>query len=283
MLELLGRFAARHRVDVMAFCLMSNHYHLFIRTREANLARAMQWLNGVYTNRFNRRHGRSGHLLQGRYKAVVVADDSHWHTLSAYVHLNPVRAGMVDDPGKYEWSSFRDYTRSKSRFAWLEPGPVLAAYGSNDAARRRNYRRRVIALSGRPPSFWEDIRDAIFLGTAEQWERLKKDHPPAGREKPVADFSVREQGPVDFESELSRVAEVFGVSADDILAGRRIGHVRPCLYYHLVEHRGLTGSRTAELAGVSDMAVSLGLKTVRHELENDRELRRKIKRLSNKL
>ena len=138
MIDLLSRAASRFKLDIFSFCLMSNHYHLFMRTREPNLARAMQWLNGSYTNRFNRSHSRSGHLLQGRYKSVLVTDEAHWLHLSIYIHLNPVLAGMVEKPTDYEWSSCRDFTRIKKRFDWLQPDDLLASYGHNDRTRRNS-------------------------------------------------------------------------------------------------------------------------------------------------
>lgn len=285
LLALIGRMSSRFKVDIFAFCLMSNHYHLFLGTREANLASAMHWLNGAYTGRFNRRHSRIGHLLQGRYKSVVVAEPSHWLHLSAYIHLNPVRSGMVDDPGRYEWSSFRDYTRAQSRYGWLKTERILAAYGSgvDEAARRRRYRKHLLALAGRPPSVWEELRTAVFLGTAKRWEQLKKKYPPSGRQDAVAEFNLRPGRPVVIEEEVARVAKVFGVTAEDILAGRRKDFSRSALYYHLVEHCGLTGARAAEVTGVSEMAVSLACRLIRAQMGELELLRKRIAELERKL
>jgi putative transposase len=273
----LGAAVERFNLHVFAFCLMSNHFHLFLRTPDANLSAAMQWLNGTYTQRFNRRHDRNGHLFQGRYKGVLVADDLHWLHLTAYIHLNPVRAGLVQDPGSWEWSSFREYTRSHKRFAWVREGEVLSRFGLTDRARRRNYRRHLVALSGRPPSFWEDIRQAVFFGHREKWDELIRDHPPAGRREAVPEFRQSFQKPADFEAELSRVAEAFGVLPEGIMNGRRVGHVRPALYYHLVITCGLSVTRTADLMHVSAMAVSSGIRRVRDKMERDKNLERKLK------
>ena len=282
LLELIGRMSCRFNVDVFAFCLMSNHYHLFLSTPEANLSSAMHWLNGVYTSRFNRRHNRLGHLLQGRYKSVVVSDNSHWLHLSAYIHLNPARSGIADDPARYEWSSFQDYIRVKSRYDWLNTERVLALFGpkGDGPARRRRYQRRLLALAGSQPTDWDEIRSSIFLGTREQWERLKKKHPPSGREDAVIDFRARPLKAADFEEELSRVAAVFGVKAEEIMAGCRKGFARSALYYHLVEHCGLTGARAAEMMSVSPMAVSLGIRLIRAKTGESEELRGRIAELA---
>lgn len=274
-LELLGRLASRFNVQIFAFCLMSNHYHLFLRTLEPNLSDAMRWLNSAYSIRFNRLHRRRGHVLQGRYKSVLVDEQSHWFRLSAYIHLNPVRAGIVSDPEEYEWSSCRDYTRPHSRFKWLDSGPVLAPYGTGDAA-KLEYRRQLMELAGKPGSFWDDIRKSVFLGSRERWLRLCKEHPPEGDASKVDSYGARITGSVDFYQELSRVARALGVQEDDILLGRRKSHCRPALYYHLVENCGMSCRRVAELMGVSAVAVSLGHRRAREQMDKDAHFRDKL-------
>lgn len=90
-----------------AYCLMDNHYHLLIETPQANLVVGMRQLNGVYAQRYNRRHNRVGHLFQGRYKSALVDKEEYLLELSRYIVSNPVRAGMVEEPGLWRWSSYR--------------------------------------------------------------------------------------------------------------------------------------------------------------------------------
>jgi REP element-mobilizing transposase RayT len=97
----LGAVVRRFNWLCHASCLMDNHYHLVIETPERNLPPGMRQLNGVYTQRFNRRHGRVGHVLQGRYKAILVERESYLLELCRYVVLNPVRAGLVQAPSDY--------------------------------------------------------------------------------------------------------------------------------------------------------------------------------------
>ncbi len=273
-LELLGRFSGRFNVQIFSFCLMSNHYHLFLRTREPNLSDAMRWLNSSYSGRFNRLHRRHGHVLQGRYKSVLVDEEAYWFRLSAYIHLNPVRAGIVFVPEEYEWSSCRDYTRPHSRFKWLDSGPVLAPYGTGDAA-KFEYRRQLMALAGKPALFWDDIRNSVFLGSHERWQRLREEH-RGGDASKVYSYGARIGGPVDFYEELSRVALALGIREDDILSGRRKSHCRPALYYHLVENCGMSCRRVAEFMGVSVVAVSLGARRARELMDKDADFRAKL-------
>jgi REP element-mobilizing transposase RayT len=279
-LSLLARASGRFNLRIMAFCLMTNHYHLFLRTPDANLAPAMQWLNTTYTVRFHRRHSQSGHLLQGRYKAVLVADDSHWINLSIYIHLNPVRAGMVSGPAQYEWSSFRDYTRSKSRYAWLDRERALARYGPDKISRARRYRRHVLALSRKPPDFWEEFRNSVVLGSREAVKTIIDKYRPQGKVEAVPEFISLTRPQVELDQELKKLAAAFGVKKEDIVRRRRGFVPRLAAYYYLVEIRGVKALEVAELLGVSATAVSMGVKKCRAEMEKDKKLARTIASLT---
>jgi REP-associated tyrosine transposase len=134
---------------VHALVLMSNHYHLLLETPQANLVRGMRWFQTTWTVRFNRRHGLSGHLFQGRYKAVVVEPEagSYFATLSDYIHLNPVRArivGLNERLFDYCWSSYPWYAATTGRPQWFEPRRVLGELGmEDDPAGRRRYAERM--------------------------------------------------------------------------------------------------------------------------------------------
>ena len=259
-LETLAVAVERYDLHLFAFCLMTNHFHLFLRTPQANLSRAMQWLLGTYTRRFFLRHRRGGHLFQGRFQAVPVAEESHWLQLSMYLHLNPVRARMVADPADYAWSSFRDYTRGKSRFAWLQPAEILAQYGSSEAGRRRRYRRECLALAGRPGKVWEEIRTAVVLGSAAVVEELAKKYGPSGRRDAVPAFAQMQRKKIKVEDELARVAEAWGVRPADLRQRRRNFPARQAAYYHLVEQCGLGTTAVARIMGAKPSAVSMGAK-----------------------
>jgi len=102
-LRVLGEVCDLFNWSVHAWCLMTNHYHLLVETPDSNLSKGMRYLNGVYTQRFNRKHSRVGHVFQGRYKAILVEKDAYLQELSRYIILNPVRAGMVESAEQWEW------------------------------------------------------------------------------------------------------------------------------------------------------------------------------------
>jgi len=106
-LNILAAVIGRFNWVCYAYCLMGNHYHLLIQTPDGNLSKGMRQLNGVYTQYYNRRHRKTGHLYQGRYKAILVDQDSYLLELSRYIVLNPVKAGMVKQVARWPWSSYQ--------------------------------------------------------------------------------------------------------------------------------------------------------------------------------
>ncbi len=148
-LRLLAAVVERYHILCHAYCLMSNHYHLLLETPDANLSSAMRQLNGVYSQRFNRRHSRSGHLFGGRFHAVVVERDAHLREVSRYIVLNPVRAGLVADPAEWRWSSYLATVGDAPQPGFLFIDWLLALGGSAERPEaQRAYRAFVNAGLG---------------------------------------------------------------------------------------------------------------------------------------
>ena len=162
-LDLLGDVCDRFRWKIFAYCLMDNHYHLFIETRQGNLSRGMRQLNGVYTQWFNRRHAKGGHVFQGRYKAILVQRESYFLELSRYVVLNPVRAKMASRAEDWIWSSYLATIGKDPVPDWLCCDELLANFGSDLNQARREYVRFVDEGIGRSGP-WMEIRNQILLG-----------------------------------------------------------------------------------------------------------------------
>ena len=142
------RMCQRFHFVVHAFCLMTNHFHLLIETPEGNLGQGMRLLNSAYSQHFNRRHDLVGHVMQGRYHAILVQKESYLHELARYIVLNPVRAGVVDAPENWEWSSYRFMLGEKSPPSWLTIDWLLAGFGPDYATAKNAYRSFVMAGIG---------------------------------------------------------------------------------------------------------------------------------------
>jgi REP element-mobilizing transposase RayT len=161
---------------VHAYVLMDNHYHLLLETPEANLVAGMRWLQGTYANRHNRRHGVHGHLLQGRYKALIVdpEEDVYFLRLSEYIHLNPVWAGLIavqkDGLEQYTWSSYPSYLRPKNqRPPWLYVDRVLAALDLGDTSGgRRAYGKHITKIAA------EGLKQSQRDQLQKQWQQIQR-------------------------------------------------------------------------------------------------------------
>jgi REP element-mobilizing transposase RayT len=166
--EVIGRFGwVCH-----AYCLMGNHYHLLIETPDPNLSLGMRQLNGVYTQRFNRRHGRVGHVFQGRFKAILVERDSYLLELARYIVLNPLRAGMVRLLSHYRWSSYAATVGKTACPDWLSTDWLLAQFAKTRAVARRRYAAFVAEGKGLP-SPWPELKGQVLLGSEAFVERMR--------------------------------------------------------------------------------------------------------------
>ena len=171
-LAVISQAMDRFGATVLAYCLMGNHYHLVLHTREANLSRLMRHVNGVYTQHVNRRHGLAGHVFQGRFKAILVDRDAYLLTLCRYVERNPVAAKIVAAAADWPWSSYRahacqapvpDWLDSDGLHGYLLGKPVANAQDRRRAAQR--YAELVAKVQDTDASFWQQgLRGQVFLG-----------------------------------------------------------------------------------------------------------------------
>lgn len=164
-LELVALVVERFNWLCHAYCLMTNHYHLLVETGDPTLSRGMRHLNGVYTQRFNRHHGRVGHVFQGRYKAILVEKEAHLLELARYVVLNPVRAKMVHSSKDWKWSSYRATAGLESPALFLTTDWILSQFGSTSSTAQQAYRRFV--SEGYGETVWENLRGQIYFGSDE--------------------------------------------------------------------------------------------------------------------
>ncbi len=171
-LVLLGEACERFEWIVHAYCLMDNHYHLLVETPNGDLAKGMRQLNGVYTQAFNREHGRVGHVFQGRYKAILVEKETHLLELARYIVLNPVRARMVRSAKEWPWSSYRATVGKSTGMKWLHTDWILSTFARNKGQAVEAY-RRFVAEGRNQPGPWARLKGQIYLGSDTFVERMQ--------------------------------------------------------------------------------------------------------------
>src|SRR4030067_2892421 len=147
-LNTLEKVSKRYNWYCHAYCLMNNHYHLIIETPEGNLSKGMRQLNGVYTQLFNKRHKKTGHIFQGRYKAILIQKDSHLLEACRYVVLNPVRAKIVHKLEDWKWSSYRSTAGLDKPHLCLTTEWILGQYSKSKKQAERKKREFVEAGIG---------------------------------------------------------------------------------------------------------------------------------------
>ena len=251
-LELLAKEVAQQHWVVYAFCLMDNHYHLLLETPEPNLVKGMRRLNGVYTQAFNRRHERAGHVLQGRYKSILVDRDTHLLELTRYVVLNPVRAGAVESPAQWPWSSYLPTAGKVTAPRWLAVDRVLELFGGDPAQARRAYVRFVAEGVGAPAP-WRELKGQIFLGSEAFHARMEK----LLSGQPARGVPRRQLGPTRPSAQrvLQAVAKAHGLTSAAVLDRDSPEAFRHAVYL-LRRRANLSLSEVAELAGITIGRVS---------------------------
>jgi putative transposase len=165
-LEILSRTCERHNGLCHAYCLVGNHYHLLVETIDPTLWKGMKYLNGTYSQYFNRSIHRVGHVFQGRYKSVIVDKDSYLLELSRYLALNPVRAGMVSHLEDWKWSSYRGAIGLEVAHPCVDSRWLLGLFGKSRAVAQRRY-KAFVAKEGSDSSPLENVKNQIYLGSDE--------------------------------------------------------------------------------------------------------------------
>lgn len=257
-LGILADCSARFDFLIHAYSLMPNHFHLLIETKDSNLSSAMKRLLGLYTVRFNRAHKRTGHLFQGRYKALLVEKDSYFLQLSRYVHLNPVKAKMAKSPEDHPWSSMRHYLKDKA------PGFLYREFTLDSFESKAAYRRFVMdgIETGADPT--KEAIGSLIIGSERFLNSLKE---KISRTK-AQDFSGKKQ--------LSRkpFEEVVRHLEDED---------RKTAIYTLWKFSRATQKQIGERFKISHSAVSASIRRMEPRLAKDKTLQDKLTKLERRI
>ena len=279
-LELLEVMTQRFDVELWAYVLMGNHYHLVLRTRRPNLSRAAQWLGVSYASWFNARHERRGHLFQGRFKSFLVEDERYLRTLLLYVHRNPLRAGLAERLADYRWSSYPCLAYGRGCASWLQRGSVLSLFGGEPA----QFRRAVQDYSEEKEKLLENLWHGLFLGSRAGLVRLfgGDPRPDRHREKPQARAALRTTRTASVEALARELAAALGISAGDLEELRRPTRrvrrpLRDVLIYLLWRQGDFRLSQIGEFFRVGYTTISNARRRGQDHAERNREVRARLR------
>lgn len=285
-LEYLAKAVERFGIIIHTYCLMTNHYHMLVETPQPNLSQAIKWINVSYAAYFNRKRKRAGHLFQGRFKAILVDADEYLKHLSRYIHLNPLRAKMVDALADYQWSSYRAFIGRVKAPDWLEIDWLLSLFGKKRKPAAKNYQNFVEEVDiDKLENPAEEMVGGFILGSVEFVDWVKEtflSNRSKANEIPQLTGLRPGHTPDDV---VSAVCAEFNCESDRILQkGRKKNIARDVAIYL---SRDLTGTSGVELGrffgNISGAGITVRYNYISNEIERNQRLKGKVKRLKKML
>jgi len=301
LLEQLAESQELYDVEVHAYVLMSNHFHLLVKIRQANLQRFMQRFNTSYTVYYNRKYHRSGHLYQGRYKAILVDADEYLLELSRYIHLNPVkiskyRKTSLQDKGKllqlYRWSSYPGYVQLQKREVNVSYTMVLSTLSGKDSAKaRQDYKRFMVDGIARDSSneLWEEVRGQSILGSETFVDRVYDSY-LKHRSRDVRELSGVEKIrslDVNIDQIVALVAKHYKAPPEKLYLKRSPHAEARSVLIELsrvyLSRKMSVSAIGEELGGISVSAVSQNSKRLREKLSSNSRIRKMFESIEKSL
>jgi putative transposase len=293
-LKVLAESVEVFKVEVHCYVLMSNHFHFFLKTPEANLGRFMQRFNTAYITYYNLRHQKSGHLYQGRYKAILVEADEYLLELSRYIHLNTVRLKKyretsIEEKGKilknYKWSSLTGYIRLKGREDFIQYDTVLAYMGGDDKKGRTGYRDFVLGgLSGKLDNPLKETKANAILGSDSFVVWIKEQFLDVAKWKNKDYPHVKTLKKVVPVNEIAKtVGDEYGVKPEELLRTRskwrEARQVLIELSYQLNFRKKSLQKLGEELGGIGGDGIAHAHQRIQRKMKKDKRLSRRLKRI----
>lgn len=205
-LEVVKEAVDQFEIEVHAYCLMNNHYHLLIKTRHGNLGRAMRHINGVYTQRFNRDQKTDGSLFRGRYKALMIEKEAYLLQVSRYIHLNPITAKITKSLDSYPWSSYLDYVNKEQKNSWLKVTEARAML--NGSNQRLAYMKFVAAgIDQETQAFYDKKNMPVIFGSKEFKEKILNGVEEEQLQSSRSDYNKTKEAPS--MNDVERVCAVY--------------------------------------------------------------------------
>ena len=283
-LEILKDYHDCHGILIHSYVLMDNHYHLILETPYDNLSKVMHGINSNYTGYFNRRYKRTGHLLQGRYKAILVDKDNYLMELSRYVHLNPVRAKAADRPEQYRWSSYCGYIGKEKASPWIEYIWVLTQLSHDIKKASRKYKEFVEeGLRKEITTPLKDVYGQTVLGDEKFITKIKKMLTGKALSNEIIARQRLKMRPNPDEI-IKAVAKAFGVNEDMVREKwQRNSMARKAAIYLVQRYSGLKNEEIGEMfGGIHFSAVSKAADRLKQETAENKQVAKLVGAVNSK-
>ena len=282
-----------YHIKLIAFVLMSNHFHLLIQTPQANLSEFMRHFLVTYTVRFNRLNARAGHVFQGRFKSLLVDEDEYLLPLSRYIHLNPIRTRQFKDADfptkseylkKYPWSTFPGYCYLGKRNKNIDYGWFLSTYFGEDTAKgRRQCRKHVYnAIEGEIENPFEEVIHQSILGSQDFVNRVRRKLPQKGQREIPALTKLQQH--LSVERIIGEAAKAGNTQAEDLLDRKtKLKDLRQMAMELSYRYSNCKQKEIGAIFGVDYSTVSQSRARLKAKLESNRKLKKQFHRLLEKI
>jgi len=282
--DLLEELDEVFKVKIAAYCLMSTHYHLLVQTPDANLSRSMRHLNGVYTQRYNKRHSCDGQLFRGRYKSILVESDSYALELVRYIHRNPLDAGLVDNLQKYQWSTHKIYLSDSKKWKWLHKDYILKLFSKSKPESIRRYKKFVLKETPEEINqiFGRGILPAV-LGSKSFVDRIKDEF---FNLKNVEEMPETKRLAPDIDKIKHAVCMFYNIKEPELYVTRRgyLNEPRNVAVYLIRQLRNDTLKHVGEEVGIEKYStVSSIVERVKYGMKGDKGLKKRIQNIAEKI
>ena len=274
-LKKLEEMLIKYSMICYAYCLMDNHYHLFIKTTQPNLSQGIHYLNSSYTNWFRNKHQIIGPIFQGRFKSILVDADNYALMLSAYIHLNPLRAGIVRQLEDYPWSSYLDYLNlRKSNIS--DPSFVLNLIDNNIFKSIKKYREYVIKYQDMKDPLRESYHH-IALGSEPFIERIRQKIKGLGRRREIP--SIQSISKYDVDIIITKMIQVLNIERKMIFYKKRGNLNRSLAIYLIKRFTPLSLFKIGELFKMDYSAVSQAAKRFEQKSKVNNEIKENMQKV----
>jgi len=285
-LDYLAILSERFSIKIHTYSLMPNHYHLLIETPEANLSKAIKWLNGSYATYVNTKRKKGGHLFQGRFKSIIVEADEYLKHLSRYIHLNPVRAKMVQTPSDYQWCSYRAFIGKEKAPKWLETTWLLSCFGKNKKEGKKNYQKFVEDIDVKAvENPHKNLIGGFILGEPDFVNWIKEIFLSSKKEDKEIPQLKELMPRLTPEAVVSEVCKEFAIDKEAVIKkGMKRNKARDMAIYLSRNHSGITCKELGMYFGnVSGTTITMAYNRVEKEIMQNKRVKGKLNKIKKRI